>query len=161
MVRTTAKSNQLPIGEVARRTGLSVSAIRFYEEKGLVASVRNSGGQRRFARADIRRLSIVMIAQNMGFSLNRIQEALSTLPSHRAPNKAEWSDMAEDFRVDLNERIKVLERLRDRLGMCIGCGCLSLEDCALYNFEDKAGHTGAGPRYVVGDIKQVNKSDGD
>jgi len=155
MTSPSNKSNQLPIGEIARRTGLSVSAIRFYEERGLVSSVRNSGGQRRFARSDIRRLSIVMIAQNMGFSLNRISEALSVLPSHRAPNKAEWAKMAEDFRVDLNARISVLERLRDRLGMCIGCGCLSLEDCALYNTDDKAGHSGSGPRYVVKDISEI------
>ena len=155
MASKSGKSNQLPIGEIARRTGLSVSAIRFYEERGLVASVRNSGGQRRFARSDIRRLSIVMIAQNMGFSLNRIQEALSALPSHRAPNKAEWAKMAEDFKIDIDARINVLERLRDRLGMCIGCGCLSLEDCALYNTEDKAGRSGSGPRYVVEDISKV------
>lgn len=155
MASKSGKSNQLPIGEIARRTGLSVSAIRFYEERGLVASVRNSGGQRRFARSDIRRLSIVMIAQNMGFSLNRIQEALSALPSHRAPNKAEWAKMAADFKTDIDARIGVLERLRDRLGMCIGCGCLSLEDCALYNTEDKAGRSGSGPRYVVEDISKV------
>ena len=155
MAGSSTKPNQLPIGEVARRTGLSVSAIRFYEERGLVASVRNAGGQRRFARSDIRRLSIVMIAQNMGFSLTRIKQALSVLPSHRAPNKAEWSAMASDFRGDLDDRIKVLERLRDRLGMCIGCGCLSLEDCGLYNSDDRAGQTGSGPRYVVDDINQT------
>lgn len=156
MASVSSKSNQLPIGEVARRTGLSVSAIRFYEERGLVASVRNSGGQRRFARSDIRRLSIVMIAQNMGFSLNRIQEALSALPTHRAPNKTEWSKMAGEFKDDIDDRIDVLVRLRDRLGMCIGCGCLSLEDCALYNTEDKAGQTGSGPRYVVKDISEIS-----
>ena len=141
--------DQLSIGEVARRTGLSVSAIRFYEERGLVQSVRNQGGQRRFARSDIRRLSIVMIAQNLGFSLTRISEALSALPTHRAPNKREWENMAQDFRVDIDDRIAVLQRLRDRLDICIGCGCLSLEDCALYNSNDKAGRTGSGPRYVV------------
>lgn len=156
MASVSSKSNQLPIGEIARRTGLSVSAIRFYEERGLVSSVRNAGGQRRFARSDIRRLSIVMIAQNMGFSLSRIRDALATLPSHRAPNKTEWAKMAEDFREDINARILILERLRDRLGMCIGCGCLSLEDCALYNTEDKAGRTGSGPRYVVADINDVD-----
>ena len=159
MAPASSKSNQLPIGEIARRTGLSVSAIRFYEERGLVASVRNAGGQRRFARSDIRRLSIVMIAQNMGFSLNRIKEALAVLPSHRAPNKAEWAKMAEDFKTDIDARINVLERLRDRLGMCIGCGCLSLEDCALYNTEDKAGRTGSGPRYVVKDISEIAVDD--
>lgn len=149
MKTNRVKIDQLSIGEVARRTGLSVSAIRFYEERGLVQSVRNQGGQRRFARSDIRRLSIVMIAQNLGFSLTRISEALSTLPTHRAPNKREWENMAQDFRVDIDDRIAVLQRLRDRLDICIGCGCLSLEDCALYNSDDKAGRSGSGPRYVV------------
>ena len=97
-----------------------------------------------------------MIAQNMGFSLNRIREALAVLPSHRAPNKIEWAKMAEDFHDDINDRIKVLERLRDRLGICIGCGCLSLEDCNLYNTDDKAGRSGSGPRYVVADADAID-----
>lgn len=143
------KPNQLPIGEVARRTGLSVSAIRFYEERGLVTAGRNSGGQRRFARSDIRRLSFVMIAQTMGFSIERIAQALSSLPDHRAPTKAEWAKMADEFREDLNERIATLVRLRDKLDGCIGCGCLSLEDCELYNADDRAGTTGSGPRFVL------------
>ena len=148
------KIEQLSIGDVARRTGLSVSAIRFYEERGLVHSVRNKGGQRRFARSDIRRLSIVMIAQNLGFSLSHISRVFARLPTHRAPNKREWQQMAGEFRVDIDERLKVLERLRDRLDICIGCGCLSLEDCALYNTDDKAGRRGSGPRYVVGSIAE-------
>ncbi len=142
-------SNQLPIGEIARRTGLSVSAIRYYEDEGLVTAGRNRGGQRRFARSDIRRLSFVMIAQKLGFPLARIAKALSILPRHEAPSKAQWKQMAETFRHDLDERIDILVRLRDRLDSCIGCGCLSLEDCALYNPDDKAGRTGSGPRYVV------------
>jgi len=144
------KPNQLPIGEVARRTGLSVSAIRFYEERGLVVAGRNSGGQRRFARSDIRRLSFIMIAQNMGFSLEPIAAALSSLPMHRAPTKSEWAGMAEGFRGDLEDRIVTLTRFKDRLDSCIGCGCLSLEDCELYNNQDKAGRSGPGPRYVIG-----------
>jgi MerR family redox-sensitive transcriptional activator SoxR len=143
--------NQLTIGEVARRTGLSVSAIRFYEQRGLVTAGRNSGGQRRFARADIRRLSFVMIAQKMGFSISRIAAALSDLPNHRAPNKAEWSQLAKGFRSELDQRIETLNLLRDRLDGCIGCGCLSLETCALYNGGDKAGRTGTGPRYLLGE----------
>jgi MerR family redox-sensitive transcriptional activator SoxR len=145
------RPNQLPIGEIARRTGLSVSAIRFYEDKGLVTAGRNRGGQRRFARSDIRRLSFVMIAQNMGFSLNRIAEALSEFPTHRAPTKDEWTGMATEFRVDLEERIGMLTRLRDKLDGCIGCGCLSLENCSLYNTNDHAGQTGTGPRFVISD----------
>ncbi|MGI9365635.1 MAG: redox-sensitive transcriptional activator SoxR [Rhizobiaceae bacterium] len=143
------KPNQLPIGEIARRTGLSVSAIRFYEERGLVTAGRNGGGQRRFARSDIRRLSFVMIAQTLGFSIERIRQALSSLPDHRAPTKAEWAKMADGFRDDLNERIETLVRLRDKLDGCIGCGCLSLDDCALYNADDRAGTTGSGPRFVM------------
>ncbi|MEP1207218.1 MAG: redox-sensitive transcriptional activator SoxR [Rhizobiaceae bacterium] len=153
----TSKPNQLPIGEVAARTGLSVSAIRFYEQRGLVIAGRNSGGQRRFARSDIRRLSFIMIAQNMGFSLERIAEALSDLPTNRAPTKAEWAGMANRFRGELEERIAVLSRLRDRLDKCIGCGCLSLEDCGLYNTDDKAGRTGTGPRYVIRDASDVSE----
>ena len=143
------KPNQLPIGEVAQRTGLSVSAIRYYEDRGLIVAGRNRGGQRRFARSDIRRLSFIMIAQNMGFSLERIADALSSLPMHRAPTKAEWAHMAEDFQGDLEDRIAMLIRFRDRLDSCIGCGCLSLEDCELYNQQDKAGRGGSGPRYVI------------
>ena len=146
---TALKPNQLPIGEVAQRTGLSVSAIRYYEDRGLIVAGRNAGGQRRFARSDIRRLSFIMIAQNMGFSLERIADALSSLPMHRAPTKAEWAEMAEDFQGDLEDRIAMLIRFRDRLDSCIGCGCLSLEDCELYNQQDKAGRGGAGPRYVI------------
>ncbi len=149
------KPNQLPIGEVARRTGLSVSAIRFYEERGLVTAGRNKGGQRRFARSDIRRLSFIMIAQNMGFSLQRITLALSGLPTHRAPSKAEWAKMAEDFRGDLEDRIVTLTRLKDRLDTCIGCGCLSLDDCGLYNKQDIAGRSGSGPRYVIGTVSST------
>ena len=144
-----SKPNQLPIGEIARRTGLSVSAIRFYEDRGLVVAGRNSGGQRRFARSDIRRLSFVMIAQKMGFSIERIARALAILPKHRAPTKAQWKQMAESFRGDLDQRIETLTRLRDRLDLCIGCGCLSLDDCALYNADDRAGRAGSGPRYVI------------
>ena len=143
------KPNQLPIGEIARRTGLSVSAIRFYESRGLVEAGRNSGGQRRFARADIRRLSFVMIAQQMGFSIERISEALSGLPVHRAPSKDEWEQMARDFRHDLDQRIATMTRLRDKLDGCIGCGCLSLDSCELYNPEDRKGSNGPGPRNVL------------
>ena len=152
------KPNQLPIGEVARRTGLSVSAIRFYEERGLVTAGRNRGGQRRFARSDIRRLSFVMIAQTMGFSIERIAQALSSLPDHRAPTKAEWAAMADEFRNDLNERIETLVRLRDKLDGCIGCGCLSLDDCELYNADDRAGTTGTGPRFVIAERRSLRDS---
>lgn len=143
------KPNQLPIGEIARRTGLSVSAIRFYESRGLVTAGRNGGGQRRFARSDIRRLSFVMIAQQMGFTIERIAQALAPLPAHKAPTKTQWARLAKEFSTDLDRRIATLTRLRDKLGGCIGCGCLSLDQCALYNPHDKAAETGPGPRFVI------------
>lgn len=141
--------DRLPIGQLAERTGLSVSAIRFYEDRGLVHAVRNAGGHRRFLRSDIRRLSFVMIAQRLGFSIEEIRTALDTLPNGRTPTKADWARISEDFRAALDARIATLTRLRDRLDGCIGCGCLSLENCALYNPDDRAARLGTGPRYLV------------
>lgn len=141
----------LSIGEVAARTGLAVSAIRYYEDEGLVEPWRNAGGQRRFERADIRRLSFVMAAQKFGFTLPQIRAELERLPKRRAPSKADWTRMGKTFRGLLDHRIAELEDLRDKLDGCIGCGCLSLEACALYNAQDKAASRGAGPRYLMGD----------
>lgn len=139
------------IGELARRTGLSVSAIRFYESRGLVQSARTEGGQRRFEKSDIRRLSFVLICQQLGFSIRQIAEQLAALPGHRAPTQRDWSRMSRRFRTDIDARIAALEMLRDRLDGCIGCGCLSLRKCALYNPGDAASAKGAGPRYLLGD----------
>ena len=141
----------LSIGELARRTGLSVSAIRFYEERGLVKAVRTAGNQRRFLRADLRRLSFALIAQQLGLSLGEIAAVLATLPLGRAPTRADWQAISRRIRGALQERIAMLERTRDRLDGCIGCGCLSLDSCALYNPGDRAARAGAGPRYLVGD----------
>ncbi|MEO9572416.1 MAG: redox-sensitive transcriptional activator SoxR [Tateyamaria sp.] len=141
----------LSIGEIAARTGLAVSAIRYYEEEGLIAPWRNSGGRRRFQRADIRRLSFVMIAQQFGFTLPQIRVELDRLPRHRAPTKADWTRISKAFRSGLDARIARLEKLRDTLDGCIGCGCLSLEACALYNPKDRAAERGTGPRYLLGD----------
>lgn len=146
-----AVSDGLSIGEIAARTGLAVSAIRYYEEQGLIAPWRNAAGRRRFQRADIRRLSFVMIAQQFGFTLPQIRAELNVLPRHRAPTKADWARISVEFRAGLDDRIARLEKLRDRLDSCIGCGCLSLESCALYNPADKAAVLGAGPRYLMGD----------
>lgn len=140
----------LSIGQLAARTGLSVSAIRFYETKGLVEPIRNAGGQRRFARADIRRLAFVQIARHLGFELATIQERLAELPRGRAPTRFDWARISRDFRAVLDARIATLERTRDRLDGCIGCGCLSLDRCALYNPDDRAARLGPGPRYVLG-----------
>lgn len=139
----------LSIGDLAMRTGLSVSAIRFYETKGLVTPDRNQGGQRRYEGSDIRRLSFVMIAQQMGYSIGEISALLAQLPNGRTPTKADWSRISKQFRKSLDNRIAVMERMRDNLDGCIGCGCLSLKTCALYNPGDKAWEKGTGPRYIL------------
>lgn len=140
---------QLTIGDLARRTGLAVSAIRFYETHGIVAPLRNAGGHRRYGRSDIRRLSFVMAAQKLGFSLSEITPHLAKLPAHKAPSKADWTRISKGFRVDIEARIQALEALRDRLDGCIGCGCLSLRSCALYNPDDRLGRDGPGPRTLL------------
>jgi MerR family redox-sensitive transcriptional activator SoxR len=141
----------LTIGEVAARTGLSVSAIRYYESRGLVAAVRTAGNQRRFPRADLRRLAFALIAQKLGLSLAEIEAALHALPEGRAPTRQEWAAIGEKVRGALDQRIAVLERTRDSLDGCIGCGCLSLDRCALYNPGDRAARGGSGPRFLLGD----------
>ncbi|MEE4187386.1 MAG: redox-sensitive transcriptional activator SoxR [Roseobacter sp.] len=146
-----AKAIGLSIGQLAERTGLSVSAIRYYEAQGLIHPWRNDGGQRRFDRADLRRLSFIMIAQQFGFSLPQIRAELDRLPKRRAPTKADWARISRAFRDSLDLKIDALTRLRDNLDGCIGCGCLSLEHCALYNPADRAAQKGAGPRYLMGD----------
>ena len=146
-----AAAEGLSIGEIAARTGLAVSAIRYYEEEGLIAPWRNAAGRRRFQRADIRRLSFVMIAQQFGFTLPQIRVELDRLPRHRAPTKADWARISRTFRSGLDTRIARLEKLRDTLDGCIGCGCLSLDACALYNPKDRAAERGTGPRYLLGD----------
>lgn len=140
---------QLSIGEVAKRTGLAVSAIRFYETQGLVSASRNAGGQRRFARSTIRRLSFILIAQQLGYQLHQIKDQLAALPRERTPTQKDWAKMSRAFRASLDERIATMERLRDKLDGCIGCGCLSLKNCTLYNPNDKAAATGAGPQFVM------------
>ena len=137
------------IGDLARRTGLSVSAIRFYEEKGLIEPFRSSGGQRRFLRSDIRRLSFIRVAQTLGLSLDGIAVELAKLPNGRTPTAADWRKISMAMRAMLDERIAMIERVRDRLDGCIGCGCLSLEKCALYNPDDTLADHGPGPRLVL------------
>ena len=141
----------LSIGQIAQRTGLSVSAIRFYESEGLVHPDRNNGGQRRFKRADIRRLSFVLIAQQLGFSIADIKQQLESLPAQRTPTKSDWTKLSKQFRSALDQQILMLQRTRERLDGCIGCGCLSLKNCELYNPQDKAWQHGPGPRYLMGD----------
>lgn len=141
----------ISIGDLADRTGLAVSAIRYYEQQGLVAPERNAGGQRRFLRSDIRRLSFVLIAQKFGFSISDIRRELERLPAHRTPTKRDWEKIGRNFGSALDEKISELQSLRDRLDGCIGCGCLSLKACKLYNPDDTAAQHGSGPRFVMGD----------
>ncbi|MEJ6398753.1 redox-sensitive transcriptional activator SoxR [Yoonia sp. 208BN28-4] len=139
-------SQGLTIGDLAARTGLAVSAIRFYETHGIVAPVRNAGGHRRYGRADIRRLSFTMAATGMGFPLAEVAGHLTKLPAHKAPSKADWARISQQFRTSIDARIAALEALRDKLDGCIGCGCLSLDTCQLYNPDDVLGKDGPGPR---------------
>ncbi len=144
----------ISIGALADRTGLAVSAIRYYETQNLIHPERNAGGQRRFLRSDIRRLSFVLIAQKFGFSIDEIRTEMDRLPAARTPTKKDWEKIARTFGKVLDQNIAALEQLRDRLDGCIGCGCLSLDACALYNPDDRAARLGAGPRYVMGDKPQ-------
>lgn len=150
----------LPIGELARRTGVAVSAIRYYEERGLIASLRTAGNQRRYLRADIRRLSFILIAQRLGLSLDAIAVELGRLPAGRTPSRADWTTTAQKVRAELDRQIALLEQTRDNLDGCIGCGCLSLDRCALYNAGDSAAAHGPGPRYTMGDRAKLQASSG-
>lgn len=141
----------ISIGQLAARTGIAVSAIRYYETQGLVSPERNAGGQRRFLRSDIRRLSFVQIAQKFGFSISQIRQQFDSFPDGRTPTKQDWSKISRAFRSELDARIETLTNLRDKLDGCIGCGCLSLRTCALYNPQDRAAKLGKGPRYLMGD----------
>jgi len=145
------RDDPLRIGEVAARSGLAPSAIRFYEAEGLIVASRGLSGERLFSRHVLRRLAFVGAAQRVGLSLGDAASALAGLPSDRAPTKAEWSRVSRAWRAHLNDRIAELERLRDTLTSCIGCGCLSLATCRLYNPDDAAATRGVGARYLLGD----------
>lgn len=144
-------TDELSIGAVAERSGLAVSALRFYEDRGLITAERTDGGQRRYHRDVLRRLAFISVAQRVGLTLGEIGEALDTLPANASPMGEEWSRLSASWRPLLDERIALLEGLRDELDSCIGCGCLSLDRCALYNPDDRARTLGTGPRYLLGD----------
>lgn len=146
-----AMKRGLSIGDLAMRTGLSVSAIRFYEKKGLVTPDRNDGNQRRYEGSDIRRLSFILIAQQIGLTIDQIKEVMASLPEGRTPTKSDWNKISRQFRKTLDDRIATMQRMRDNLDGCIGCGCLSLKVCQLYNPDDKAWRLGVGPRYIISD----------
>ena len=139
------------IGKVAERTGIAVSAIRHYEDIGLVRSERNRGGQRVFLASDIRRISFIIIAQGLGYSLKEIKAQFASLPDNRTPTKADWQKISKSFGREIDARIAALTLMREKLTGCIGCGCLSLKSCALYNKDDRAARLGNGPRYLLGD----------
>ena len=141
----------LPIGEIAARSGVSVPTVRFYEERGLVRSVRTAGNQRRFERHTLRRIAVVRAGQRFGLTLGEIGEALATLPVDHPPTKRDWTRMSTRWHALLTERIEAMTKVRDGLASCIGCGCLSLSSCGLYNRGDEAAALGAGPRWLIGE----------
>jgi MerR family redox-sensitive transcriptional activator SoxR len=140
--------SELSVGEVARRSGLSVSAVHFYEAKDLIAGWRSPGNQRRFRRGVLRRIAFIRVAQRAGVSLSEIRAVLATLPDDRAPSREDWQRLASGWRAEIEERIFRLTQLRDRFDDCIGCGCLSLEVCPLRNPDDRLADEGPGPRLL-------------
>ena len=140
----------MTIGEVARRSGVATSALRFYEEQGLIRSERTDAGHRRYSRAVIRRVAFIVFAQKIGLSLDEIRRELAKLPSNRVPDRGDWAKLSRAWTERIDARIAELERLRLGLVECIGCGCLSLDRCRLANPGDAAAKRGAGPRYWIG-----------
>jgi MerR family transcriptional regulator, redox-sensitive transcriptional activator SoxR len=139
------------VGDVAARAGVNTSALRFYEANGLIASDRNESGHRRYPAEVLRRVGFIKVAQRVGLSLEDIKSALDSLPEGRTPNRKDWTRLASSWRPVLDERIALLEAMKQKLDGCIGCGCLSLDTCALYNPNDVAAARGVGPRYLLGD----------
>jgi len=145
------RDDVLTVGQVADRCGVASSAVRYYDDEGLIVSTRTSGGQRRFNRETIRRISFILAAQRVGRPLAEVRETLDGLPRNQTPSQADWSRVSTDWRERLDAQIDALTQLRDRLDECIGCGCLSLDRCAIYNPEDKAVSLGKGARFLLGD----------
>ncbi|MBA3416285.1 MAG: redox-sensitive transcriptional activator SoxR [Chloroflexia bacterium] len=143
----------LTIGELAARTGVATSALRFYEERGLIRAERTEAGHRRYPRAVARRVAFVVFAQRVGLTLEEIGGELAKLPADRAPTRQEWGRLSKTWRARIDERIVELERLRGGLTECIGCGCLSLDRCAILNPGDRLAEQGPGPRFWVGDVR--------
>ncbi|MGH3621643.1 MAG: redox-sensitive transcriptional activator SoxR [Sciscionella sp.] len=139
----------LTIGQVSQRSGVAHTALRFYEERGLINSVRTSGNQRRYPRVVLRRLAFIRAAQRVGLSLEDVRAALDTLPANHAPTKADWARLSRGWQAELDARIDALQRLRDRLTSCVGCGCLSLKSCGLYNTDDRLAARGAGASRLI------------
>ena len=144
-------SEVLTIGEVSRRSGVAASALRFYEERGLITSERAGSGHRRYPRPVLRRIAFIVFAQRIGLTLEEIGGELAKLPPQRVPTRRDWNRLSQGWSERIDQRIAELERLKAGLGECIGCGCLSLDRCQLANPEDRAGRGGPGPRYWIGD----------
>jgi len=147
------------VGEIARRSGVATSALRYYEDHGLIHSERNDSGHRRYHADVLRRVSFIRTAQRVGLSLAEIRTALESLPNHRTPTATDWDRLASSWRPRLDAQIALLTRLRDQLDECIGCGCLSLTACGLWNPDDVAADLGAGPRYLLSDDRPVRPED--
>lgn len=143
--------DHLSVGDVASRSGIAASAVRYYDDEGLIRSIRTEGGQRRFRRETIRRIAFIGAARKVGRSLAEIRDALDALPRSRTPTQEDWSDISTAWRERLDDQIGELTQLRDQLDSCIGCGCLSLDRCGIYNPGDGASQLGSGPRYLLGD----------
>ena len=141
----------LTISEIAKRCGVAASALRFYETKGLIQSTRTSGNQRRYHSSVVRRVSVIRVAQNLGLTLEEVAQAFRSLPDERTPTKRDWEQLSKSWKHHLDERINRMQDIRDKLTGCIGCGCLSMQSCSLYNKEDNAAAKGTGPRYLLGD----------
>jgi MerR family transcriptional regulator, redox-sensitive transcriptional activator SoxR len=139
----------MSIGAVSERTGVAPSALRYYEKEGLLRSIRTDSGHRRYPQETLRRISFIRLAQQVGLSLGEIRSALASLPDERTPTPRDWERLAASWRPRLDEQIELLERMRDRLTACIGCGCLSLKVCGLMNPEDAVAERGAGPRFIL------------
>lgn len=144
--RPKVKTDLLRIGQVAERAGVATSALRFYEDEGLIESIRDDANVRRYARSVLRRVAFIQAAQRIGVSLDEIREALESLPNNRTPTRADWAGLSRSWKPRIDRRIEELEALRDELIDCIGCGCLSLKSCALYNTQDILSAQGPGAR---------------
>lgn len=149
-----SKDDYLTIGEMAARSGVATSALRFYESRGLITSTRTAGNQRRYSRATLRTVAVIRAAQAVGLSLEEVGRTLAGLPEGRAPTKADWERFSRSWRSGLERKIADLEQLRNELTGCIGCGCLSLRSCALFNPGDSASARGPGARYLLGDTPE-------
>lgn len=148
----------LTIGELASRSGVATSALRFYETKGLIESERTDGNQRRYSRATLRRVALIRAGQEVGLSLAELAAALERLPHQKTPTKTDWERLSKGWKKRLDSQITELMALRDELTDCIGCGCLSLKSCAIFNPGDVASDLGTGPRYLLGDSREAART---